>query len=38
VNEIYSEFFGETKPARSTIAVAKLPKNAKIEIEAIAEI
>jgi len=36
VNEIYSEFFGKSKPARSTIAVAKLPKNARIEIEAIA--
>lgn len=36
VNEIYSEFFGEAKPARSTVAVAKLPKNAKIEIEVIA--
>lgn len=36
VNEIYAEFFGTAKPARSTVAVAKLPKNAKVEIEAIA--
>ncbi|MFH0834109.1 MAG: RidA family protein [Patescibacteria group bacterium] len=36
VNEIYAEFFGGNKPARSTIAVAALPKNAKVEIEAIA--
>lgn len=38
VNAIYAEFFGDAKPARSTVAVAKLPKNAKIEIEAIASI
>ncbi|MFA6458609.1 MAG: RidA family protein [Patescibacteria group bacterium] len=38
VNAIYAEFFGDAKPARSTVAVAKLPKNAKIEIEAVAEI
>ncbi|MFH0776612.1 MAG: RidA family protein [Patescibacteria group bacterium] len=36
VNEIYAEFFGANKPARSTIAVAALPKKAKVEIEAIA--
>ena len=36
VNDIYAEFFGESKPARATVAVASLPKNAKIEIEAIA--
>ena len=36
VNAIYAEFFGDAKPARSTVAVAQLPKNAKIEIEAIA--
>ncbi len=38
VNEIYAEFFGEHKPARATVAVANLPKNAKVEIEAIATI
>jgi 2-iminobutanoate/2-iminopropanoate deaminase len=36
VNKIYAEFFKEHKPARSTVAVQKLPKNALIEIEAIA--
>jgi 2-iminobutanoate/2-iminopropanoate deaminase len=36
VNEIYSKHFKEHKPARSTVAVKTLPKNAKIEIEAIA--
>jgi len=37
MNTIYAEFFGEmTPPARSTIAVAGLPKGALIEIEAIA--
>ncbi len=36
VNEIYADFFGDHKPARSTIEVSKLPKNAKVEIEVIA--
>ena len=36
VNEVYAHFFGEIKPSRATIAVAALPKNAKVEIEAIA--
>jgi 2-iminobutanoate/2-iminopropanoate deaminase len=36
VNKIYANFFGEHKPARSTVEVAKLPKNAKVEIEVIA--
>ena len=38
VNEIYASYFSSGKPARSTVCVAKLPKNAKIEIDAIAEI
>ena len=38
VNEIYAKFFGSHKPARSTVAVKTLPKNALIEIEAIATI
>lgn len=37
VNELYSEFFGAHKPARSCIEVAKLPRDAKVEIEVIAE-
>lgn len=38
VNEIYAYYFAKGKPARSTVCVAALPKNAKIEIDAIAEI
>lgn len=38
VNEIYTSYFSSGKPARSTVCVAGLPKNAKIEIDAIAEI
>lgn len=36
VNAVYGSFFGEHKPARSTVAVKTLPKNALVEIEAIA--
>lgn len=36
VNEIYGSFFGEHRPARSTVAVAALPKGGLVEIEAIA--
>lgn len=37
VNEIYAEFFNEeTAPARSTVQVARLPKDSLVEIEAIA--
>lgn len=36
VNETYSKFFKKSFPARSTIEVSKLPKDADIEIEAIA--
>ncbi len=36
VNEIYAEFFGTHKPARSTVAVKTLPKDALVEIECIA--
>ncbi|CAM3788403.1 RidA family protein [Parendozoicomonas haliclonae] len=36
VNGIYTEFFGDHKPARSCVQVAKLPMGAKVEIEAIA--
>ena len=38
MNEVYSEFFGNHKPARSAVQVAALPKGAIIEIEAIAEL
>lgn len=36
VNDAYGEFFEDDPPARSTVAVAKLPMNALVEIEAIA--
>jgi 2-iminobutanoate/2-iminopropanoate deaminase len=36
MNAIYAEYFGENPPARSTIAVAGLPKGGLVEIEAIA--
>jgi len=36
MNEIYSQFFKENKPARATVEVSNLPKGALIEIEAIA--
>ena len=36
VNEVYGAFFGESKPARSCVAVKQLPKNVLCEVEAIA--
>jgi 2-iminobutanoate/2-iminopropanoate deaminase len=36
VNEIYAEYFGESKPARATVQVAALPAGAQVEIDAIA--
>ena len=36
INEIYGEFFGDHKPARSCVEVARLPKDVLIEIECIA--
>jgi len=35
MNVIYAEFFGQNPPARSTIAVAGLPKGGLVEIEAV---
>lgn len=35
-NEIYAQYFGDHKPARSCFAVARLPKDALVEIEVIA--
>ena len=35
-NEIYATYFPSSPPARSTVEVARLPRNAQIEIEAIA--
>lgn len=36
VNEVYSDFFKEPYPARETVEVARLPKDANIEISFIA--
>lgn len=36
VNEIYTRYFSETKPARACVAVKELPKEVSVEIEAIA--
>ena len=36
MNEVYGRFFKESAPARSTVAVAGLPRGALVEIEAIA--
>jgi len=36
INEIYESFFNTHKPARSTVAVKTLPKNALVEIDAVA--
>lgn len=36
VNGIYASYFGEHKPARSTVEVARLPKDVLVEIEVIA--
>lgn len=32
-NKLYAEFFGETKPARSCVEVARLPKDVLVEME-----
>ena len=34
-NELYGQHFGDHKPARSTVEVARLPKDAQVEIEVI---
>jgi len=36
MNEIYGRYFSQLPPARSTIQAARLPKGARVEIEAIA--
>ncbi len=36
MNEVYADFFTGEPPARSTIAVAELPRGARVEVEAIA--
>jgi 2-iminobutanoate/2-iminopropanoate deaminase len=36
MNEVYGKFFNQAPPARSTVQVARLPKDALVEIEVIA--
>jgi 2-iminobutanoate/2-iminopropanoate deaminase len=36
MNDVYLEFFNEAKPARTTVEVSRLPRDVKVEIEAIA--
>lgn len=37
VNGVYAKFFGNNKPARTTVAAVALPKGARVEIDAIAK-
>ena len=36
MNTVYGQFFGDHKPARSTVQAARLPRDVRVEIEAIA--
>lgn len=36
MNEVYAEYFNKNKPARATVQAARLPKDARVEIECIA--
>ncbi|HVX89241.1 MAG TPA: RidA family protein [Gemmatimonadales bacterium] len=36
MNEVYARWFGDHRPARSTVAAAGLPRNVKVEIEVVA--
>lgn len=38
MNEVYSSFFSSNPPARSAVQVARLPRDVKIEIEAVARV
>jgi 2-iminobutanoate/2-iminopropanoate deaminase len=38
MNQAYAAFFGAHKPARSTVQVARLPKDARVEIECVARL
>ena len=38
LNAVYAEMFGDAKPARSCVEVARLPKDVKVEIECIAAV
>jgi 2-iminobutanoate/2-iminopropanoate deaminase len=36
MNEVYARFFGDNKPARATVQAARLPRDARVEIECVA--
>lgn len=38
MNEVYARYFSETPPARSTVQAARLPRDARVEIDCIAAI
>lgn len=38
VNEVYATFFGDPAPARACVEVSRLPKDARVEIDAIAAV
>jgi 2-iminobutanoate/2-iminopropanoate deaminase len=38
MNEVYAKFFGDNPPARATVQVARLPREAALEIDAVAEV
>lgn len=37
-NEVYASYFGSQPPARSTVQVARLPKDARVEVELVAKV
>ena len=38
INDVYAEIFGDHKPARATVGVSELPKNALVEISCVASL
>ena len=38
MNEVYGKYFSDNKPARATVQAARLPRDAKVEIECIATV
>lgn len=38
MNEVYAKFFGENPPARATVQVARLPREAALEIDVVADV
>ncbi len=38
MNEVYAKHFTGTPPARSTVQVARLPRDARVEIEVVAQV